>query len=81
MRRYTVLLYREEDGRYTALIPAFGALATYGDTVEHALAMARDAIELVASSMAEDGEEVPEEDAPPIVAAVEADVRAPAAVS
>ena len=73
MRRYTVLLY-PEDGKYTALIPAFGALATYGDTVEHALAMAQDAIELVASSMVEDGEEVPLEDVPPIVAAVEARV-------
>ncbi len=73
MRRYTVLLYPEE-GKYTALIPAFGALATYGDTVEHALAMAQDAIELVASSMLEDGEEIPDEDPPPIVAAVEARV-------
>lgn len=74
MRRYTVLLYREDDGRYTAVVPAFGDLATYGDTVEHALAMAKDIIEVAARGLVEDGDDVPVEDAPPIVAAVEAHV-------
>ena len=73
MRRYTVLLYPEE-GKYTAVIPAFGDLATYGDTVEHALAMAKDIIEIAARGLADDGEDVPIEESPPIVAAVAAEV-------
>ena len=72
MRRYIVLLYPEE-GKFTALIPAFGLLATYGDTVEHALEMAREAIEVATQGLIEDGEDVPDPDGEslPIVAAVE----------
>ena len=71
MRRYTVLLY-PEDGKFTAIIPAFGHLATYGDSVEQALAMAKDIIEVATQGLIEDGEDVPEPDGDtlPIVAAV-----------
>jgi len=64
------LLYPEE-GKYTAHIPAFGLLTTYGDTVAHALAMAKDAIEVVTRGLTEDGEDVPDGDMVPIVASVE----------
>ena len=74
MRRYTVLLYPDPEGGYSVLVPAFGLLATQGETVEEALAMAQDAIEVAARGLAEDGEDVPMENAPPIVAAVEARV-------
>ena len=77
MRRYTVLLY-PEDGKYTAIIPAFGQLATYGNTVEHALAMAKDIIEVAARGRVEDGEDVPVEDTPPVVVSIEAAVPEPA---
>lgn len=72
MRRYTVLLFQEE-GVYSALVPVLN-LATQGDTVEHALAMAREAIELRLSSMLEHDEFVPEEESAPIVAAVDVQV-------
>lgn len=71
MRRYTVLLYPDPDGGYSVLVPAFGLLATQGDTVEEALAMAKDAIEVATRGLIEDGEDVPEGDAFPIVASVE----------
>ena len=71
MRRYTILLYPEPEGGYSVLVPAFGLLATQGDTVEEALAMAKDAIEVATRGLIEDGEDVPAEHAPPIVAAVE----------
>ena len=77
MRRYTVLLYPEE-GKYTAVIPAFGDLATYGDTVEHALAMAKDVIEVASRGLVEDGEDVPIEETPPMVVTIEAAVPEPA---
>jgi predicted RNase H-like HicB family nuclease len=40
MALYTVLLYAEEDGGYSALVPLLD-VATQGDTVKLALAMAR----------------------------------------
>jgi predicted RNase H-like HicB family nuclease len=70
MRRYTVLLYPGEDC-FVATIPAFGDLATQGRTVEEALDMAKDAIDVATRGLIEDGEPVPEEDPVPIVAAVE----------
>jgi len=76
--RYTVLLYKdEEEGGYSALIPMFG-VATQGETVEEALAMAREATELRIEALIEDGEPVLEEDEPPIVASVVVNVPATA---
>jgi predicted RNase H-like HicB family nuclease len=69
MRRYTVLLFREE-GIYSALVPVLN-LATQGDTVEHALEMAHEAIALRLSSLLENDEFVPEEESAPLVATVE----------
>lgn len=70
MSRYTVLLYPAESGGFVAVIPMFD-LATEGETVEHALEMARDATELHIRGLIEDGEPVLEEESPPIVAAID----------
>ncbi len=69
VRRYTVLLYPEEGG-YSALVPVLG-VATQGDTVEDALAMARDLIEVTLNGLIEDNEPVPEEETPPMVVTVD----------
>jgi len=69
MARYTVLLYPAESGGF-AIVPLFD-LATEGDTVEHALAMAHEAAELHVRGLIEDGEPVIEEDGPPIVASID----------
>ncbi|HET7093989.1 MAG TPA: type II toxin-antitoxin system HicB family antitoxin [Thermomicrobiales bacterium] len=46
MRRYVVVLTPEPDASgYTVVVPALPGCITEGDTVEEALAMARDAIE------------------------------------
>ncbi len=79
MARYTILLYPEE-GRYSVLVPALDNLATQGDTVEEAMAMARDAIELYIRGLIEDDDYVPVEEIPPIVTAVEVTVPEVAAV-
>ena len=47
--RYTVLLYPEESG-YTVLVPVLG-VATQGETVDEALAMARDPIEVTVQGL------------------------------
>lgn len=78
MSRYTVLLY-EEEGVYSALVPVLG-VATYGTTIEHALAMAQEVAELHINGLIEDGEPVLEEDTPPIVASVVVRVPVPATV-
>jgi len=78
MSRYTVLLYPAEAGGFVAMVPMFG-LATEGDTLEHALDMAREAVELRIEALVEDGEPVLEEEEPPIVASVKVKVSVPAA--
>jgi len=45
MRRYTVVLTPELDGSaWNVVVPALPGCRTWGESVEHALAMARDAI-------------------------------------
>ena len=73
MARFTVLLYPEE-GSYSVLVPMLDNLATQGDTVEEALAMAREAIELYVEGLTQRGEDVPEETAPPILTSVDVPV-------
>ena len=43
--QYTVVLTREEDGRYSVEVPSLPGVATYGNDLAHALAMAKDAVE------------------------------------
>ena len=77
MARYTVLLYRdEEEGGYSVLIPLFG-VATQGESLEEALAMAKEAAELHIRGLIEDGEPVLEEEEPPIVASVDVAIPVP----
>ena len=69
MSRYTVLLYPAEAGGFVAMVQMFG-LVTEGDTVEHALVMAREAVELRLEGLMQDGEPVLEEEHDPIVASI-----------
>ncbi len=63
-RRYTILLHEDRDqGGYWVTVPALPGVLTQGDTLEEAIAMAREAISLHLKGMAADGEEIPEEDA------------------
>lgn len=75
MQRFTVLLYPEEGG-YSALVPVLG-VATQGETIEEAVAMARDLIDVTVRGLIEDNEPVPEEETPPM--AVTVDVAIPLA--
>ena len=72
MARYTVLLY-EEEGVYAALIPYLG-IATQGETIAEALAMAKEATEVCIHGLIEDGEPVLEEVSVPIVAAIDVEI-------
>ncbi len=60
--RYTILLHsKEEQGGYTVTVPALPGCITEGDTIEEAIAMAKEAIQLYIESLIADGEPVPEE--------------------
>jgi predicted RNase H-like HicB family nuclease len=62
-RTYTITLRPEPEGGFTVRVPALPEVVTYGEDEEEALAMAKDAIELVLASRQERGEEIPDSDA------------------
>lgn len=60
--RYTIILHPDpEEGGYSVTVPALPRCATQGETVEEAIAMARDAIQLYIESLRAAGEPIPEE--------------------
>jgi antitoxin HicB len=72
MSRYTVLLYREPDeSAYNVVVPSMPGCFTYGATVDQALERAREAMEGWLLAERDRGGDLPEEDAPPLVASVE----------
>jgi predicted RNase H-like HicB family nuclease len=56
---YTVVLEREEDGRYSVSVPALPGCLTWGENLPHALHMVEEAIELYLEVLEEDGEPFP----------------------
>ena len=60
--RYTIILHPDpEQGGYTVTVPALPGCVTEGDTLEEAIAMAKEAIHLYLESLLADGEPIPEE--------------------
>lgn len=59
---YRVLLRKEPEGGYTVTVPSLPGCVTYGDTIEEAIDMAKEAIELYIESLKEHGEEIPTEE-------------------
>lgn len=75
MRTYTVLLMPDaEEGGYVVEVPALPGCRTQGDTVDEALANAREAIAVWIKSAKKHGEEIPVESGP--VQMVQIDVAA-----
>ena len=60
-RTYSIVLEPLEEGGFLVHVPALPEVVTGGDTEDGAMAMAKDAIEMVLASRAERGEEIPEE--------------------
>ena len=56
---YRILLRREPEGGYTVTVPSLPGCVTYGEGVEEAIEMAKEAIELYLDSLREHGEEIP----------------------
>ena len=60
--QFTIILHPDpEEGGYTVTVPALPGCITQGETLEEAIAMAKDVIRLYVESLIADGEPVPEE--------------------
>lgn len=60
--KYTIILDPDpEEGGYTVTVPSLPGCVTQGESIEEAIAMARDAIRLYIETLIENGETVPEE--------------------
>ena len=59
---YKIRLQKEPEGGYTVIVPALPGCITYGDNVDHAIEMAKEAIVLYIQSLVEHGEEIPTDD-------------------
>lgn len=58
---FKVLLHKEIEGAYTITVPALPGCVTYGDNIDHALQMAKEAISLYIADLKEKGEPIPDD--------------------
>jgi antitoxin HicB len=69
--RYTVILHPDlEEGGFSVEVSALPGWLTQGETYEDALAMAAEAIRCHIEGLRDDGEPIPEEDAPLVLTSV-----------
>lgn len=61
MYTYKIHLHQEEEGGYTAIVPALAGCITYGENVEEAIAMAKEAIELYIEELKDRNESIPDD--------------------
>ena len=61
MYSYKIHLHKEPEGGYTVIVPALPCCITYGENVDEAIEMAREAIELFIEELKERGEEIPDD--------------------
>ena len=58
---YKILLHKEPDGGYTVSVPALPGCITYGEDIDEAMAMAKDAVELYIEELQSRGESIPDD--------------------
>ncbi|UUX91895.1 type II toxin-antitoxin system HicB family antitoxin [Methanoplanus endosymbiosus] len=59
---FRTMLRKEPEGGYTAYVPSLPGCVTFGDTIEEATEMVREAVELYIESLIEHGEPIPSDD-------------------
>ena len=60
-RSFRINLRREPEGGYTVFVPSLPGCITYGETVDEAIDMAREAIELFIEELEDRGEPIPDD--------------------
>lgn len=58
---YTIELEALEEGGFSVTVPALPGCVTWGESFDHAVAMAKEAIEMWLMELSEHGEPIPEE--------------------
>ncbi|WP_211531110.1 type II toxin-antitoxin system HicB family antitoxin [Methanocalculus chunghsingensis] len=58
-RNYRILLRKEPEGGFTVTVPTLPGCITFGETIDEAIDMAKEAIEIYIEHLLEKGEEVP----------------------
>ena len=61
MLTYNIQLRKENEGGYTVIVPALPGCIAYGETVDEAIEMAKEAVELYVEELAERGEPIPDD--------------------
>ena len=61
MYTYKIHLHHEPEGGFTVTVPVLPGCITYGDDVEQAIEMAKEAIELYIEELRDRGESVPDD--------------------
>ena len=58
---YRIRLHKEPEGGYTVTVPTLPGCVSFGESVEEAISMAKEAIILYLENLTERGEEIPME--------------------
>ncbi len=61
MYTYKIHLHKEPEGGFTVTVPALPGCITYGEDVDEAIAMAKEAIELYIEELKDRGESIPDD--------------------
>jgi len=61
MYTYRIILNHEPEGGYTVIVPSLPGCITYGNDIEHAKEMAKEAIEGYIGLLKDQGEEIPDD--------------------
>jgi len=61
MHTYRVILTQEPEGGYTVVVPSLPGCITYGNDVNHAMDMAKEAIEGYLEVLKEQGDVIPDD--------------------
>ncbi|NEW78287.1 MAG: type II toxin-antitoxin system HicB family antitoxin [Gelidibacter sp.] len=61
MHTYKLHLHKEAQGRFTVSVPSLPGCITYGENVDEAISMAKEAIELYLEELKERGEVIPDD--------------------
>lgn len=59
---YKIFLRKEPEGGYTVFVPSLPGCVTYGETIDEAVKMAKEAIELYIEALVAQGEDIPIEE-------------------
>lgn len=60
-KTYRILLRKESEGTYTVIVPSLPGCITWGKNIEHAIEMAKDAIQGYIEVLQQEGEPVPDD--------------------